>query len=99
MLAAHDASRADKPSKEQIMKMLLSAITLSAAFIVSAFAGEVSGVVKTYDDSTKTLTLEDGTAYKMAEGVAADGAVAGAKVKVTFDDTTKEASAVAVEAM
>lgn len=81
------------------MKKLLSAVALSAAFVVSAFAGEVSGVVKMYEDSTKTLTLEDGTVYKMAEGVTTEGVITGAKVKVTFDDTSKEASAVTVEAM
>jgi Protein of unknown function (DUF1344) len=81
------------------MKKLLSVIALSAAFAVSAFAGEVSGIVKMYEDTTKMLTLEDGSAYKVADGVTTDGVVAGAKVKVTFDDTTKDASAVTVEKM
>jgi Protein of unknown function (DUF1344) len=88
-----------KLSKEHIMKKLLTVIALSSAFVVSAFAGEVSGVVKMYEDSTKALTLEDGTVYKVADGVTTDGVITGAKVKVTFDDTTKEASAVTVEAM
>lgn len=81
------------------MKKLFTAIALSSAFVVSAFAGEVSGVVKMYEDSIKTLTLEDGTVYKVADGVTTTGLIAGAKVKVTFDDTTKEVSAVALETM
>jgi Protein of unknown function (DUF1344) len=52
-----------------------------------------------YEDTTKMLTLEDGSAYKVADGVTTDGVVAGAKVKVTFDDMTKDASAVTVEKM
>lgn len=78
------------------MKKILATLVASVAFAAAAFAGEVEGVVKTYDEATKTVTLEDGQAFTLADGVAAEGIVAGAKVKVTFDDATKAASAVAV---
>jgi hypothetical protein len=78
------------------MKKILATLIASAAFISAAFAGEVEGVVKAFDEATKTVTLEDGQAFTLAEGVAAEGVVAGAKVKVTFDDATKAASAVEV---
>ena len=79
------------------MKKILATLIASAAFISAAFAGEVEGVVKAFDEATKTVTLEDGQAFVLAEGVVAEGVVAGAKVKVTFDDATKAASAVEVQ--
>lgn len=81
------------------MKKILATLIASAAFISAAFAGEVEGVVKAFDEATKTVTLEDGQAFTLAEGVAAEGIVAGAKVKITFDDATKAASAVEVAKM
>jgi Protein of unknown function (DUF1344) len=81
------------------MNKILAALVASAAFISVAFAGEVEGVVKTFDAATKTITLEDGSAYVLAEGVAVDGLAAGAKVKVTFDDATKAATAVEMAKM
>ena len=44
----------------------------------------------------RPYTLEDGSAYVLAEGVAADSIAAGTKVQVTFDDTSKAATAVTV---
>jgi Cu/Ag efflux protein CusF len=81
------------------MKKILATLVASVAFAAAAFAGEAEGVVKAYDEATKTVTLEDGQAFTVAEGVALEGVVAGAKVKVTFDDATKAASAVEVAKM
>jgi Protein of unknown function (DUF1344) len=81
------------------MNKILASLVASAAFISVAFAGEIEGVVKTFDAATKTITLEDGSAYVLAEGVAVDGLAAGAKVKVTFDDATKAATAVEMAKM
>jgi Protein of unknown function (DUF1344) len=79
------------------MKKFVSLLIASAAMVATAYAGEASGAVKSFDAATKTVTLEDGSAYVLADGVVADGIVAGAKVKVTFDDATKAATAVAIE--
>lgn len=81
------------------MKKILATLIASAAFVSAAFAGEVEGVVKSFDEATKTVTLEDAQAFVLAEGVAVEGLVAGAKVKITFDDATKAASAVEVAKM
>lgn len=81
------------------MNKILAALVASAAFISVAFAGEIEGVVKSFDAATKTITLEDGSAYVLAEGVAVDGLAAGAKIKVTFDDATKAATAVEMAKM
>jgi hypothetical protein len=78
------------------MKKILATLVASAAFVVSAYAGEVEGVVKSFDEATKTVTLEDAQVFTLATDVAVEGIVAGAKVKVTFDDATKAASAVVV---
>lgn len=81
------------------MNKILATLIASAAFVSAAYAGEIEGVVKAYDEATKTVTLEDGSAYPLAEGVAVDGLVSGAKVKVTFDDASKAATAVEVAKM
>ena len=81
------------------MKKILATLVASVAFAAAAYAGEAEGVVKAYDEATKTVTLEDGQAFTVAEGVALEGVVAGAKVKVTFDDATKAASAIEVAKM
>jgi Protein of unknown function (DUF1344) len=79
------------------MKKFVSLLVASAAMIATAYAGEMAGVVKSYDDATKTVTMEDGTALVLPAGVTADGLAAGAKVKVTMDDATKAVTAIAVE--
>ena len=61
------------------MNKILQPWSLPVNFISVAFAGEIEGVVKSYDEATKTITLEDGSAYVLAEGVAVDGLAAGAK--------------------
>ena len=81
------------------MNKILASLVASAAFVSMAFAGEIEGVVKSFDAATKTITLEDGSAYVLAEGVAVDGLAAGAKIKVTFDDATKAATAVEMAKM
>ena len=78
------------------MKKILATLVASVAFAAAAYAGEAEGVVKAYDEATKTVTLEDGQAFTVAEGVALEGVVAGAKVTVTFHDATKAASATEV---
>ncbi len=81
------------------MKKILATLVATAAFVASAYAGEVEGVVKTYDEATKTITLEDAQVFTLAEGVTVEGLAPGAKVKITFDDATKAASAVEVAKM
>ncbi len=79
------------------MKKFVTVLLASAAMVATAYAGEMAGVVKSFDAATKTVTMEDGTAVVLADGVAADGLVAGAKIKVMVDDATKAATAVSIE--
>jgi hypothetical protein len=79
------------------MNKFVTMFLASAAMVATAYAGEMAGVVKGFDAASKTVMLEDGSSYVLADGVASDGLVAGAKVMVTFDDKTKAATAVAIE--
>jgi hypothetical protein len=79
------------------MKKFVTVLLASAAMVATAYAAEMAGVVKSFDAATKTLTMEDGSAVVLADGVAADGLVAGAKIKVMVDDATKAATAVTIE--
>ena len=78
------------------MKKFVALLIASAAMVATAYAGQIQGVVKAFDPATKTVTLEDGSAYVLAAGVMPEGITAGAKVQVTFDDTSKAATAVTV---
>jgi len=78
------------------MKKFVALLIASSAMLATAYAGQIQGTVKAFDEATKTVTLEDGSAYVLAEGVKADGIAAGTKVQVTFDDASKAATAVAV---
>ncbi|KJS16289.1 MAG: hypothetical protein VR78_07795 [Hoeflea sp. BRH_c9] len=68
----------------------------SAAMISSAFAGEVSGVVKSVDAATATVELETGETFKAAEGVVLGGVEAGKTVTVAFTDGTADATAISI---
>ena len=57
---------------------------------------QIQGVVKAFDETTKTVTLEDGSAYVLADGVTVEGLAAGKRVQVTFDDASKAATAVTI---
>ncbi|MDP1701039.1 MAG: DUF1344 domain-containing protein [Aestuariivirga sp.] len=78
------------------MKKFVALLIASSAMVATAYAGQIQGVVKAFDPASKTVTLEDGSAFVLAEGVMADGITAGTTVQVTFDDTSKAATEVTV---
>ena len=78
------------------MKKFVAMLFASAAMVATAYAGQIQGVVKAFDEATKTVTLEDGSAYVLADGVTVEGLAAGKKVQVTFDDASKAATAVTI---
>lgn len=77
------------------MKNVLATIATLAALTGAAFAGEATGTVQSVDPATRTITLEDGSNYVAAEGVAIEDLAAGDQVVITFDDGTTNATAVA----
>jgi hypothetical protein len=87
--------RASKQRNSE-MKKFVAMLIASAAMVATAYAGQIEGVVRAFDEATQTVTLEDGSAYVLAAGVKVEGLAAGAKVQVTFDDASKAATAVTV---
>ena len=80
------------------MKKVLVALSM-AAFLGStglALAEDAKGKIQSVDATAKTITLEDGTTYTLAEGVMVDNLQPGTEVTVSFEekDGTKTASAV-----
>lgn len=73
-------------------------IQAAAAMLLSgaAIAGEVEGVVTSYDPATRMIVLESGEAFRLADGIDLDGLEPGGKVVVTYDDGTTDATSVAV---
>lgn len=76
------------------MKTILTALAAVSLLTLSAYAAEVEGTVQTIDPATRTITLDDGTSFKVGEAVDLASVTAGAKVKLTVDDTTSEVTAV-----
>ncbi|WP_378949565.1 DUF1344 domain-containing protein [Mesorhizobium sp. ANAO-SY3R2] len=76
------------------MNKILAATIASLAFIGTAYAADVEGTVQAVDPATKSITLEDGKTYVVPESISIEGLAAGAKVKVTVDDTTGAVTAV-----
>ena len=76
------------------MKKLIATAVASLAFIGAAYAATVEGVIQAIDPATSTLTLDDGKVYQLPAGTVLEGLKAGAKVKVTVDDTTGAVTAI-----
>lgn len=70
------------------MKKIIATAIASLAFAGAAFAATVEGVVQSVDAATRTITLEDGKTFLAPEGAMIEQLQAGAKIKVTVDDTT-----------
>lgn len=68
-------------------KTFISVAALAAlAFATPAFAQEVVGVIKTYEDGTRVIILEDGTRYTLSEGVTIKSYMPGMKVRYVVED-------------
>ncbi|QKV17154.1 DUF1344 domain-containing protein [Oricola thermophila] len=76
------------------MRKLLIALAATFLATVSAFSGEVEGVVKEIDMDARKIVLENGNSYTLAEDIEIDGIAEGDKVKLTYDDGTTNATAV-----
>lgn len=70
------------------MKKLFLAAAASFVMLGSAYAATVEGVVQSVDPATRMVTLEDGKSFVAPESAAIEQLAAGAKIKVTVDDTT-----------
>jgi hypothetical protein len=86
------------PRWEKVMKKTLVAISVAALLGTAgvALADEAKGKIQAVDPTAKTITLEDGTTYTLAEGVMIESLQPGTEVTVSFEDKdgTKTASSV-----
>ncbi len=57
------------------MNRIAATLAATVALASAAWAAEMEAVVKSFDPATKTVTLEDGTTWTVADGI--DAAVAG----------------------
>ncbi|WP_269930587.1 DUF1344 domain-containing protein [Aminobacter sp. HY435] len=76
------------------MNKILATTIASLAFIGAAYAADVEGTVQSVDPATRSITLEDGKTYVVPESISVEGLAAGAKVKVTVDDTSGAVTAI-----
>ena len=75
-----------------LLRAALVAPVLALAMPLAASAGEVSGVVAQVDADARTLILETGEAFTLAEGIVVEEIVPGTQVVVTYTDGTTEAT-------
>ncbi|WP_193176447.1 DUF1344 domain-containing protein [Oricola nitratireducens] len=84
------------------MKKLVTA-TLAGAMlvgsVVASLAAVAQGVVANVDTETRTITLEDGSNWVVADNVDLEAIAAGDKIQVTYDDGTTNVTAVEKETM
>jgi len=77
--------------------MRKSAIALAAAAIFGAVstasAADVSGMIKSIDTTAKTVTLDNGSVYKLPATFDAAKFKVGDKVKVTYSGTGSDMTA------
>jgi NADPH-dependent 2,4-dienoyl-CoA reductase/sulfur reductase-like enzyme len=80
------------------MKRIAATLAATVALASAAWAAEMEAVVKSFDPATKTVTLEDGTTWTVADGLDAALLATGTKIMVTVDDATKTVTAIAAVA-
>ena len=70
------------------MKKLVAPLAaLAFAFSISvAHADQASGKIATFDPSSSTLVLEDGTTFTVTEGLPMEGLQPGTEVTVSFEE-------------
>jgi len=79
------------------MKKILATVIATFALVSLAHAGEVEGTVSDVDMDNGVITLEDGQSFSTGDEVDLEGIKAGAHVKLTVEDDSDVAIAIAVE--
>lgn len=70
------------------MKRTMTAISALAALGLAgaAFAGESTGTVQAVDSPSRTIVLDDGNNYVVADGIQIEVLQPGVEVKVVFEE-------------
>jgi Cu/Ag efflux protein CusF len=69
---------------KKLIAMLAAVLFLGSAG--AALADEAKGKIQAVDPAARTIQLEDGTVYTVAEGVALDTLKPGTEVTVSFEE-------------
>ena len=80
------------------MKNLLAVLTavLFLGSVGAALADEAKGKIQAVDPTARTIQMEDGTTFTVAEGVAMDALQPGTEVTVSFEEKDGQKTATAV---
>jgi len=62
----------------------------------AALAEDASGKIQAVDPAARTILLEDGSTFVLAEGVAMDSLQPGTEVKVSYEETDGQKTATEV---
>jgi len=85
-------------STEEVMKNLLAVLTavLFLGSVGAALADEAKGKIQAVDPTARTIQMEDGTIFTVAEAVAMDALQPGTEVTVSFEEKDGQKTATAV---
>ena len=72
------------------MKRIALAAAALFAFAVAAFAATAEGTIASIDKSTMTLTLNDGSSYKLSEEFVTEDYAEGMDVVISYDEINGE---------
>ena len=81
------------------MKKLLAAISAAALFAVAspAFADEASGKVQSVNQEERTITLEDGTQFRVSEDANIESVMEGDEVTVSYEEADGQKTATEIQ--
>ena len=77
------------------MKTILTSAAAALAMITAAFAAEATGVVASVDPDARTIVLESGETFTVAEEVPLEAIAPGVQVLVAYDEGTTVATEIA----
>ena len=72
------------------MKRIALAAAALFVFAVAAFAATAEGKISSIDKSTMTLTLDDGSSYKLSEEFVTEDYSEGMDVVISYDEINGE---------
>ena len=76
---------------------LVAGAALLAAGAVGAAEESATGVIIEFDEAARTLVLDTGETFQLAEGVAIEGLTAGTEVRVSYEEVDGTLTAIEVE--
>lgn len=75
-------------------KFFAATVLAYSSAVSSTWAASVEGTILSVDSELRTVTMETGEIWNLSEFVALDGIEPGQIVRITYEDTTVDATAV-----